>query len=404
MPRTPKFQTIAAAVKAIKRGKPIVVVDDANRENEGDVQFAASLVTPALVNFMIKEARGLVCVALPHERLQALHLAPMVADNTDPFKTDFTVSVNARFGVTTGISAYDRAQTIKTLIDPKTKPIDLVRPGHVFPLRARAGGVLTRAGHTEAAVDFAALAGLAPAGVTCEIVDRSGKMARLPQLAQFARTHKLPLVTIADLIAYRRKHERCVRQLATASIPTEFGTWQMAVFQSPADDKLHVALVKGDVVGKSNVWVRVHSECFTGDIFGSKRCDCGEQLHAAMRQINEHGSGVILYMRQEGRGIGLVNKLNAYVLQDAGLDTVEANLRLGFPADLREYGVGAQILHALGLSTIQLLTNNPKKIVGLEGFGLRVTKQRPLQTKVNAYNRQYLQTKQKKLGHTLDVK
>lgn len=399
----PKFQTIAAAVKTIKRGKPIVVVDDANRENEGDVQFAASQVTPALVNFMIREARGLVCIALPHERLQALHLAPMVADNTDPYKTDFTVSVNARFGVTTGISAYDRAHTIKTLIDPKTKPIDLVRPGHVFPLRARAGGVLTRAGHTEAAVDFSALAGLVPAGVTCEIIDQSGKMARLPQLVQFARKHKLPLVTIADLIAYRRKHERCVQQLATASIPTEFGTWQMVVFQSPADDKQHVALVKGDVAEKPNVWVRVHSECFTGDIFGSKRCDCGEQLQSAMRQIDEHGSGVILYMRQEGRGIGLVNKLNAYVLQDAGLDTVEANLSLGFPADLRDYGVGAQILHALGLSTIQLLTNNPKKIVGLEGFGLRVTKQRPLQIMANAHNRLYLQTKRKKLGHTLNV-
>lgn len=398
----PKFQTIVAAVKAYKAGKPIVVVDDANRENEGDVQCAASKVTPQLVNFMIKEARGLVCVALPHERLQALHLAPMVSDNTDPYKTDFAVSVNARFGVTTGISAFDRAHTIRTLIDPKTKPIDLVRPGHVFPLRARAGGVLTRAGHTEAAVDFAALAGFVPAGVTCEIVHPSGKMARLPQLVQFARKHKLPLVTIADLIAYRRKHERCVKQLATASIPTEFGIWQMMVFQSPADDKQHVVLVKGDVSGKRNVWVRVHSECFTGDVFGSQRCDCGEQLHAAMRQINDHGSGVVLYMRQEGRGIGLVNKLHAYVLQDAGLDTVEANLRLGFPADLREYGIGAQILHELGLSTIELLTNNPKKIVGLEGFGLRVTKQRPLQTKSNVHNRRYLQTKRTKLGHTLD--
>ncbi len=401
MPHMPKFQTIATAVKAIKQGKPIVVVDDADRENEGDVQFAASKTTPKLVNFMIKEARGLVCVALPNERLQALHLAPMVSENTDPYKTDFAVSVNARFGVTTGISAFDRAQTIRTLIDAKTKPTDLVRPGHVFPLRARAGGVLTRAGHTEAAVDFAALAGFVPAGVTCEIIHSSGKMAHLPQLIQFAKKYKLPLVTIEDLIAYRRKHESFVHQLATAAIPTQFGTWQVIVFQSSADDKQHVALIKGDVSGQRNVWVRVHSECFTGDVFGSQRCDCGEQLQASMQQINDHGSGVILYMRQEGRGIGLVNKLDAYLLQDTGLDTVEANLSLGFPSDLREYGVGAQILHELGLTTIELLTNNPKKIVGLEGFGLHVAKQRSLQIPANSHNRRYLQTKRNKLGHTL---
>lgn len=401
MPPTP-FQTISDALRDFKRGRPVIVIDDAKRENEGDIQIPASKATPKVINFMITQGRGLVCVALPDERLRALHLPPMVTENTDPYRTDFAVSVNARFGVTTGISAFDRAQTIKALIHPNTKPADLVRPGHIFPLRAKAGGVLRRAGHTEAAVDLASLAGYVPAGVTCEIINDAGHMARLPQLIKFARRHKLGLVTIADLIAYREKTDRSVKAIAHASIPTPYGQWQMIVFASPLDQQQHVALVKGDVAGKKNVLVRVHSECFTGDIFGSQRCDCGEQLDTALQRIAAHGAGVLLYLRQEGRGIGLVNKLHAYTLQDAGLDTVQANRRLGFPADMREYGIGAQILHELGLSTIHLLTNNPKKIVGLEGFGLKVTKHVPLQIKANQHNSAYLQTKKNKLGHLLD--
>lgn len=402
MPATP-FQTIPDALRDFKRGRPVIVVDDAKRENEGDIQIPATKATPKIVNFMIKEGRGLVCVALPDERLRALHLPAMVGENTDPYQTDFAVSVNARFGVSTGISAFDRAQTIQALIDPKTKPADLVRPGHVFPLRAKAGGVLRRAGHTEAAVDLASLAGYVPAGVTCEIIDDSGRMARLPQLIKFARRHKLGLVTIADLIAFREKTDRSVKAIANASIPTPYGQWQMIMFASPLDQQQHVALVKGDIAGKKNVLVRVHSECFTGDIFGSQRCDCGEQLDTALQRIAAHGSGVLLYLRQEGRGIGLVNKLHAYTLQDAGFDTVQANRRLGFPADMREYGIGAQILHELGLSTIHLLTNNPKKIVGLEGFGLHITKHLPLQIKPNTHNAAYLKTKKNKLGHLLNL-
>ncbi|EKD78995.1 MAG: hypothetical protein ACD_41C00196G0004 [uncultured bacterium] len=395
MSATTKLASIPAALRDLQHGKPVVVVDDAKRENEGDVQLPAATATARWINFMVTHARGLVCLALPPDRLQQLQLQPMVEKNSDPFQTDFAVSVNARHGVTTGVSAFDRAKTIQTLIDTNTRPQDLVRPGHVFPLRAKAGGVLQRAGHTEAAVDLATLAGFVPAGVTCEILQADGRMARLPQLTQFAKRHKLKLISIADLIAYRLKTDRTVRALATATIPNRYGPWQVIAFDQ------HVALVKGDVAGKKNVLVRVHSECFTGDVLGSLRCDCGEQLDTAMQMINQRGSGVVVYLRQEGRGIGLVNKLHAYLLQDSGLDTVEANQRLGFAADLREYGTGAQILRELGLSTIQLLTNNPKKIIGLEGFGLKVTKQLSLKMTPNPHNARYLHTKKTKLGHWL---
>ncbi len=398
----PKLNTIKEALQAMRKGKPVIVVDDAGRENEGDIQIPAEFATPQVINFMVTHARGLVCVALPSERLKALKLGPMVEQNSDPYQTAFTVSVNARHNVTTGISAFDRATTVKTLINGKTKPQDLVRPGHVFPLQAQPGGVLQRAGHTEAAVDLAKLVHCTPAGVTCEILNADGTMARLPQLLQFAKKHRLKIISIADLIAYRRASEHTVHQIATAYIPTSNGDWQLVLFESSTDGLQHMAMVKGDVAGKSNVPVRVHSECFTGDVMGSQRCDCGEQLHSAMQYIEQKGRGVILYLRQEGRGIGLANKLHAYLLQDAGLDTVEANLKLGFPADLRDYGMGAQMLKELGLSTIQLLTNNPKKIIALDGFGLRVTKTIPLQIKPNRHNRRYLQTKQQKLGHLLD--
>lgn len=403
MPHTAPFQTIPNALRAGKQGKLVIVVDDARRENEGDLQIPAAKASARIINFMIAQARGLVCVALPEERLRVLHLPPMVAENTDPYHTDFTVSVNARFGVTTGISAYDRARTIQVLIDPKTKPTDLVRPGHIFPLRARPGGVLERAGHTEAAMDLARLAGYVPAGVTCEIIHQSGRMARLPQLILFARAHKIGIITIADLIAFRRRTEGSVKIVATASLPIAGHIWQMVVFASPLDAQQHLALIKGDIAGKKNVLVRVHSECVTGDLFGSQRCDCGEQLDAALQRITKQGEGVLVYLRQEGRGIGLINKLHAYALQDAGIDTVEANRHLGFPPDVREYGIAAQILNELGLSSIHLLTNNPKKIVGLEGFGLRVTQHVPLQTRPTPRNRSYLKTKQKKLGHILDL-
>ncbi|MFA5995008.1 MAG: bifunctional 3,4-dihydroxy-2-butanone-4-phosphate synthase/GTP cyclohydrolase II [Patescibacteria group bacterium] len=398
------LNTIQSILQDIKKGKPVILVDDANRENEGDLVVAADFASAKWINLMLQTARGIVCVALPEERCRALNLPLMVVDNTDPYGTNFTVSVDAKIGIHTGVSAQDRATTIKALINPKTTPYDLVRPGHVFPLQAKPGGVLQRAGHTEAAVDLARLAGLTPAGVTCEIINADGTMARLPQLLRFAKKHKIKIASIADLIEYRRNHEQQITQLASATIPTKLGEWTVAVFGSPMDQfQQHVALIKGEIKHKNNVVVRMHSECITGDVFHSQRCDCGAQLAAAMEYINKVGSGVIVYLRQEGRGIGLVNKLLAYRLQDKGLDTVEANLKLGFAADLRDYGIGAQILKALGLSTIKLLTNNPKKVIGLNGYGLKIVQQIPLQIKANKHNKKYLHTKQKKMGHKLVI-
>jgi 3,4-dihydroxy 2-butanone 4-phosphate synthase/GTP cyclohydrolase II len=381
----------------------IVVVDDQDRENEGDLIMAASRITPAAVNFMVTEARGLLCVAVSPERAEALELFPMAAENTALHGTAFTVSVDAAVGVTTGSSAPDRALTIRRLAEEKATPGDFVRPGHVFPLRAVRGGVLRRAGHTEAALDLTRLAGLGEVGVLCEMMAADGSMARLPQLRRFAKRHDLKLLAIRDLIAYRRRHEKLVREIVSTRLPMPEGKFQMRLYESLLDGDHHVALVMGDVSTKQPVLVRVHSQCLTGDVFGSQRCDCGEQMHAALRAIAKEGRGVFLYMRQEGRGIGLANKLRAYVLQDQGLDTVQANLKLGFPADLRDYGIGAQILHDLGVRKIELMTNNPRKIVGLEAFGLSIVKRRPIEMPSNVNNRKYLATKRDKLGHLLDL-
>lgn len=398
------FDRVEDAIRDIRDGKLVIVADDENRENEGDLVCAASAITPDLVNFMATHGRGLICVALTEERADALDLSPMTRNNTEVMGTAFTVSVDGspRFGVTTGISAQDRSKTIELLVDPATKPSDLRRPGHVFPLRAVSGGVLRRVGQTEASVDLARMAGLPPVGVICEILNEDGTMARRPQLEEFARRHDLKFITVAQIVAYRLQHERLVKRVAAARLPTPFGEFSVIAFENQLDHREHVALVKGDVDGRRNVLVRMHSECMTGDIFHSMRCDCGEQLHAAMRRINEEGLGAIVYLRQEGRGIGLANKIRAYSLQDAGQDTVQANESLGFKPDLRDYGLGAQILLDLGLSSIRLLTNNPRKIVGLEGYGLRITGREPLQVAPGAHNRDYLSTKRSKLGHLLE--
>lgn len=395
------FDTIESVLADLRKGRLVIVVDDADRENEGDLVMAAQYVTPAAVNFMAKHGRGLICVPTTSERLQQLGIERMVKQNREVFRTDFQVSVDAARGITSGISAVDRARTIGVMASPTAVPDDLVQPGHVFPLRAKSGGVLQRAGHTEAAVDLAVLAGARPIGVICEIMNDDGTMARLPALLKFARKHKLRICTIADLIKHRRTREKLVERVETVKMPTDLGNFDLHLYRSKLDGQHHLALVRGDVAGKPNVLVRVHSECLTGDVFGSRRCDCGPQLHQAMRQVAEAGRGVIVYMRQEGRGIGLAPKIKAYKLQEAGLDTVEANLKLGYGMDLREYGLGAQILVDLGLKTIRLLTNNPKKVVGLQGYGLKIVEQVPIRVKPNPHNERYLNTKREKLGHLL---
>jgi 3,4-dihydroxy 2-butanone 4-phosphate synthase/GTP cyclohydrolase II len=395
------FASIEDAIEDVRHGRMVVVVDDENRENEGDLTMAAQFVTPEAINFMATHGRGLICLAMTPDRCEELGLDLMAAKNESPFETAFTVSIEARDGVTTGISAADRARTIQVAIDPETAPRDLVQPGHVFPLKAKAGGVLERTGQTEAAVDLSRLAGLNPAGVICEIMNEDGTMARVKDLVPYCERHGLNMVTVADLIAYRRKHDKLVERVVDTALPTAFGDFTAVGYRSLVDNKHHVALVKGDVAGKEDVLVRVHSECLTGDVFHSLRCDCGEQLEHALAMIEREGMGVLLYLSQEGRGIGLLNKLRAYKLQEQGLDTVEANLKLGLPADLRDYGIGAQILRDLGLGQIRILTNNPKKIVGLAGYGLSVTDQVPIQSVPNPHNERYLQAKKDKLGHIL---
>ncbi|MBF0343872.1 MAG: bifunctional 3,4-dihydroxy-2-butanone-4-phosphate synthase/GTP cyclohydrolase II [Nitrospirae bacterium] len=397
------FDTIEDAIKDIEEGKIIILIDDEDRENEGDFCMAAEKVTPEAINFMARYGRGLICLSLKPERVQQLNLPMMTLENTSSFGTAFTVSIEARKGVTTGISAKDRATTILTAIAPKARPEDLARPGHVFPLKAKPGGVLQRAGQTEGSVDLACLAGLYPAGVICEIMNDDGTMARVPQLMEVAKTHNLKIVTVAELIKYRLKNERLVKRVAEVYFPTKYGGDFTAIaYENKLDANIHMALVKGDVTTDDPVSVRVHSECLTGDVFGSRRCDCGEQLKKAMELIDAEGRGVILYMRQEGRGIGLANKLKAYELQDNGRDTVEANIELGFEADLRDYGIGAQILVDLGVKNIRLMTNNPRKIVGLEGYGLTVTDRVSIEITPCEKNIVYLKTKKKKLGHILD--
>jgi 3,4-dihydroxy 2-butanone 4-phosphate synthase / GTP cyclohydrolase II len=395
------FATVEEAIDDIRAGKMVVVVDAADRENEGDLTIAAQFATPEAINFMAKEGRGLICLGLTEERCDELGLRMMTENNETPFGTAFTVSIEAREGITTGISAHDRSRTIQVAIDPSKGARDLVQPGHVFPLRARPGGVLQRTGQTEAAVDLARLAGLIPAGVICEIMKDDGTMARVPDLIPFCREHGIKLVTVADLIEYRRRHERLVERETSVRMPTEYGEFTLVAFRETLTGKHHIALVKGEVSGKEDVLVRVHSECLTGDVFHSLRCDCGDQLALALERIEEEGEGVLLYMAQEGRGIGLLNKLKAYELQEQGRDTVEANVELGFPPDARDYGIGSQILAELGLSTIRILTNNPRKIAGIEGFGLRVVEQVPIEIPANKENARYLEAKRDKLGHAL---
>jgi len=398
------FASIGEAIEDIKAGKFIIVVDDEDRENEGDLVMAAEKVTHEAINFMAKYARGLICLPMTGERLDELDIPLMVNNNTSSLCTAFTVSVEAKQRVTTGISAHDRAETVKTMINPGTRPKDIARPGHIFPLRARDGGVLVRAGHTETVVDLARMAGLYPAGVICEIMNEDGTMARLPQLEVISKKYDLKIISIADLIAHRRRHEKLVHKVAEAKMPTKYGDFMLVAYKSDIDNDEHLAMVMGDIKTKKPVLVRVHSECLTGDIFGSLRCDCGEQVILSLKRIAEEGRGVLLYMRQEGRGIGFHNKICAYELQDKGLDTVEANLSLGFEPDLRDYGIGAQILADMGLHKIRLITNNPKKVIGLEGYGIKVTETVPIIIPPNPHNRRYLETKEKKMGHILKIK
>jgi 3,4-dihydroxy 2-butanone 4-phosphate synthase/GTP cyclohydrolase II len=395
------FATIEEAIEDVRQGKFVVVVDAADRENEGDLTIAAQFATPEAVNFMATHGRGLICLCLTEERCDELGLKPMTYNNETPYETAFTISIEAREGVTTGISAADRSRTIQVAIDPTKGPDAVVQPGHVFPLRARPGGVLQRAGQTEAAVDLARLAGLNPAGVVCEIMNEDGTMARVPDLIRYCEKHDLKLITVADLIEYRRRTEKLVERTTSVRLPTAYGEFTAVAFRELLTGKHHIALVKGDVAGGEDVLVRVHSECLTGDVFHSLRCDCGEQLERALARIGAEERGVLLYMTQEGRGIGLLNKLKAYELQENGLDTVEANLELGFPPDLREYGIGSQILADLGLTTIRILTNNPRKITGIEAFGLKVVEQVPIEVPPNAENQRYLEAKREKLGHRL---
>ena len=395
------FASIEEAIEELRQGRMLVVTDDEDRENEGDLLMAADKATPEAVNFMAKHGRGLICVPMTAERLDELKISMMVSDNTAPLGTAFTVTVDARRGVTTGTSAYDRAVTIRTMVDADSGPEDLTRPGHILPLRAMPGGVLRRAGHTEAAVDLARMAGLQSAGVLCEILQDDGTMARLPELMEFHKKHGLRICTIQSLIAYRRVREKLVELEQIVKMPTDYGDFDLHLYRSKLDGQHHLALVKGRIEKNKPALVRVHSQCLTGDVFASRRCDCGNQLHAALRQIQEEGNGVLVYMRQEGRGIGLAAKIHAYKLQEEGLDTVEANAKLGYPSDLRDYGLGAQILFDLGVRQFRFLTNNPKKVVGLEGYGLEMIEQVPIRTEANPHNARYLETKKVKLGHML---